>query len=343
MKQATLCFKYTALCFFVVAASLLMRSSALGQTLTWSAPVSNNPSLQPIGGVSGRPGVYPVVFNGKVWVAFTSSQCGSGICYINVANNGGSGTTFGNQSIVPFPDGDYATSNVNPALAVATNNGVQTLYLIFTTSAGQHEIAASNDGYTWSDPNGLIYVPNTVYSPSVAQDPSNPSILYIGYMNGTYYTPVLCTFDTTNPNNQSCQNLTSLRTMNFNPGMVFYDNILYLGFEDRGDSHCLYFYKYTPSTNVFSFWNPLNCGEQTSTAPSLAVYNNDLYVGFRTNDSSQKFTVRISTDGNTLPYRQQPAFKMDGAPALLNAAGTGNTGLFNFYAFNSHLWTSLGH
>ncbi len=329
----------------VAAASLLIAPSAFGQTLGWSTPVSNNSAIQPVGGTSGRNGVATTAaFNNEVWVAYATTTCtadSSGDCYLVVGHNtGGASTTFENSALVNVSPIGYAAANSNPALIAANGS----LWLAWNTATGEHYIASSQDGLNWTTLGNIIGVASTVYSPSFAVNPSNPTILYIGYMDATFHTPVLCTYDTNNANNQSCQSLTGLRTMNFNPGLAFFNGLLYMGFEDRGDSHCLYFYKYDPSANSFTFWNPISCGEQTSTAPSLATFRGDLYVAFRSNDSSQKFTVRVSTTGNDLAFRQQPGYSMNGPASLLdlNQLQTPQNVLFNNFAQSNLLYTSIG-
>lgn len=331
--------KFWTHCLLGAAALLCMRIPAIGQTLNWSSPVINNPAMGTAGGSYERPGVSTAIFNGEIWAAFTTKSCSGSDCYMILANTtGGTSTTFENfRDIYISSSFGYAMSNQNPAL-VATNGK---LWLTWVDSSNHHYIASSTDGEHWDFIGDVIDAPTTVYSPSVAVNPSNPDIIYIGYMNSVYHTPVLCTYDTTNANNQSCQNLTNLRTMNFNPGMAFFQGELYMGFEDRGNSHCLYFYKYNPSNNSFTFWNPASCDEQTSTAPSLATFNNDLYIAFRTNDSSQKFTVRVTTNGSDWGYRQQPGWAMDGPPDLLDLNPTQNT-MMNAFVRSNYLQTSIG-
>ena len=216
--------------FFVVITFLLIAPSAFGQALSWSTPVSNNSAIQPVGGTSGRNGVATATFNNEVWAAYATTTCtadNNTDCYLVVAHNtGGAGTTFENSALVNVSPIGYAAANTNPALIAANGR----LWLAWNTATGEHYIASSADGLNWTTLGNIIGVASTVYSPSFAVNPSNPTILYIGYMDATYYTPVLCTYDTTNNNNQSCQSLTGLRSMNFNPGMAFFNGLLYMGF-----------------------------------------------------------------------------------------------------------------
>jgi len=303
-----------------------------------------------VGGSYERNGVSAVAWNGGIWVAETSTQGCSGVnghsdCPVMISNNLGSGGGSSIYFSVPAPAystyfvGGQILGNSNPALlAVGT-----TLYLAVNDSYGSAYIFYSTDGSNFNGTLSGNWTQNYLigYSPSLALD-SSSNTLYVGYWNSETYNPILCSANASTHTSNGCQNLTGLRTMNFNPGIAVYDGLLYMGFEDRGDSHCLYFYKYTPSTNGFAFWNPLNCGEQTSSAPSLATHNGELYVAFRTNDSSQKFTVRVSTTGNDLGYRQQPGFSTDGPPDLFDMNLVGVNEMQEFQV-NSHvLNTSIG-
>lgn len=313
------------------------------QTLTWSSPTAE---LAYVGGSNQRPGVTTVVFNNALWVAYTkNSGCTGSDCPILISTNGGgSGQTWGAENTINssyFSEG-YAVSNNNPALAVVDVSGTQTLFLAFGDSYGEEYLMSSTTGTSWTN----LYVISGAYGavtyPTLAVNPSDSTLLYMGYMSGSTFTPILCTVSTSNPNTQSCQNLTGLNTMNFAPAMAFWNGLLYLGFADRGNSHCLYFYKDNTSTNTFTFWNPLSCGEQTSTGPSLATHDGYLYVAFGTNDSSRKFTVRVSTTGSDLGYRQQPGYSMSGPPALLDLSPLGVAALTNGFAESSDFWNSTG-
>ncbi len=87
-------------------------------------------------------------------------------------------------------------------------------------------------------------------------------------------------------------------------------------------------------------WMPLGCTQQTSSGPGLAVYNNYLYIAYRSNDSSIKFTVEVSTDGNTInsANRMQPGFAVDGYPLLVNVGSA----LMGIYSRSNYLTTTLG-
>ncbi len=334
---------------FVAVASLVLGVPSFAQTLSWSSPQSSA-FFTDVGGTSGRNSVGAAAFQGGLWIAYTSTANCSGDCPIVVANNGGAGasTAFNGGTTVPtsFFFTGYAVSSDNPALLSGNVINVgPTLFLAFRTSSGGEYIARTTNGSSWdvfslgsigTSPSG------PVYSPSMALS-SDGSTLYIGYMDAATYNPILCSLNAANPSSPSCQTLTGLRPMFFNPGLSFFQNQLYMGFEDRGGSHCLYFDRGDPTTNSFSVWNPNNsCPEQTSAAPSLVTHNGYLYSAFRTNDSSQKFTVRVTTNGSDFGYRQQPGWSIDGPPGLVDLNQFGVNGVFAVFSRSNTLYTSIG-
>jgi|GEM_PF-3568818 len=304
--------------------------AAFGQALTWGTPQFSYGASTP-GGVAGRPSVGGYYLGGFVYGAI--SQGSTTQYLLTVKNGGGANPIFSNLSNVYY-GGFIVASNTTPAMTVMNGR----LYMAYTIPNGTNYIISSLDGINWTGPavdtaNGLPA--GTQYNPSLTSDPSTNTI-YAAYANGTTHTPIVCKWVVgTNP---TCNQYYSLRTENFNPGIAFWQGLVYLGYADRGDNHCLYFYKYTPSTAAMTNWMPIGCSEQTSAGPSLAVRNNWLYVGFRSNDSSAKFTVRVSTDGVGLAYRQQPGFSMDGYPQLVTVGTT----MLNVFARSGYISTSVG-
>lgn len=344
--------KFRSLGFFFAIVLLLTGASAFGQGVTWSTDVA----LQAfVGGTSQRPGVSSTIFNGQIWMAYISdTNCGAYGCDVELQSTDNAGLYFGTPQAIPVPQfvSGVAVSYNNPS--VATLNGW--MYVAWTDAAGTNYIIATQNGTTWTEPFVVSAYP-TVYSPTLAVNPANPNELYIGYMSDSTYNPILCAVypNTSNieASTQSCNNLYVYESgvtnepaqMNFQPGLAFYDGQLYASFADRGNTHCLFGFYGNPDTDQFTFWNPLNCGEQTSAAPALAVYGGDLYIAFRTNDSSNKFTIRMSTDGQTLPYREQPGFGMNGPPNLLalNTAVAGNPAdLLLLYVYSNDIYYSWG-
>jgi hypothetical protein len=334
----------------VAVGSLMVGIPAFAQTLSWSSPQAHT-GFTNVGGSSGRNGVAVAQFGGGILVAYTSTNYCSGVnghvdCGIIIATNGGTGasTAFSNPTLVytsQFSDG-YAVSNDNPALLRAVVNGQETIFLAFKDSYGVEYLASTTNLSSWTV-YGVTGANGSVYGPSMALSPDG-STIYIGYMNGSSYNPILCAINAGNPNSQSCANLTGLRTMNFNPGLAFFQGQLYMGFEDRGDSHCLYYDRGDPTTNSFSLWNPLNkCPQQTSAGPNLAVHNGYLHTSYRSNDSSQKFTDIVTTNGSDFGYRSQPGFAVDGSAALLDLnVFPGNNAVLAVYSRSNTLYTTIG-
>ncbi len=313
--------KHAAVRLFVIVAISLLGLPAFGQTLTWPTPTA---ALNQVGGSNQRNGVATAVFQNKIWVAYTSTQdCTSrSDCAIIIDNNGGgSGAIYGSESFVynsQFANG-YAVSDDNPALAEVNVNGTTpTLFLAFKDSYGEEYLMSSTTGSSWTNVYVVSGANGSVYGPTLAVNPSDSTTLYAGYMNGSNYYPTICAINTSNPASSSCQNFTGLRTMNFQPGLAFWNGLLYAAYEDRGNSHCLYGFTLNVSTNSATAWNPIGCNQQTSTAPSLETHNGYLYVAYRSNDSSQKFTVLVSTNGTDLGNRMQPGWSMNGPAALLD-------------------------
>ena len=131
--------------------------------------------------------------------------------------------------------------------------------------------------------------------------------------------------------------------MNFNPALLSYGDSAIMAYEYRGNSHCVYSYLLNPDTNSSTIYQDgfANCPEQTSTAPSLAQYNSEVYLGFGSNDSGRSFDVRF-TYQNSLYFYYRHSFPqgMNGSPNLL-AIPPSNTNprtiLANFYIWNGQL------
>ncbi len=120
--------------------------------------------------------------------------------------------------------------------------------------------------------------------------------------------------------------------MMFNPGMVYWNGVLYMAFEDTFSAHNLRMFTstdngqtITESTNIAA--HP----DQTSSVPSLIVLNNALYVGFRSNDSSQHLLYKYSTDGINYTASSDTGVAMNSGPAFVFPTG-GNTYLYNYFS-----------
>lgn len=307
---------------------------------SWTSPV-NDSGIYNTGGTGQRNGVAVTVFNNEVWAAYTTSNdCSGGNCTIEIGNNGGGSYLGFTTARIPtsyFPGG-YAVASSNPSLTSADGY----LILAFRDSDGTQYLMDSTDGVNWSSPQSINPGAPTIYQPSLAYDPNHPGLIYIAYMQQTSpYTPIFCTDELGNLSSYGCTFEYNLQPLNFNPSIVFWNGILYMAYEDRASDHCLRYYTSDASLQTFTPWNN-TCSEQTSTAPFLAVHNGDLFVAFRTNDSSQKFTALESTDGVNLGNRQQPGFSMDGPPSLVSLEDMSPTQdeLVNAFAKSNQLETS---
>lgn len=234
----------------------------------------------------------------------------------------------------------------NPALAVVNGS----LYIAFTNYSNTTYLLSTTDGITWSKPYELAPEISTTRGVSLTTNPNGANLLYVGLMNGSSYTPIVCDVypNTTDlsSSTQDCQNLTNLNQMNFPPGMAIFNGMLYLIYQYRSDSHCVYGYAGYPSSSSYTAWNPNGCNQQTSTQTSVAVYNNYLDIAFGTNDGNRQFLMLLSPDGSTLPYSQERSEGMNGPPNLLPVINS-STGSFvylvNFYVWNSQIRYMYGY
>lgn len=340
----------------VAVGSLLLGVPAFAQTLTWGAPRSHT-FFTDVGGTTDRAGVAVTAFKGGIWIAYTSTtNCltpspGHTDCPVVMANNAGSGSSdaFNGGTTVPAPflSTGIVVSSENPALTSGVVNGQETLYLAFRDSFGAEYVGKTTDGVNWSY-YGLAIPQGAIYSPSMALS-ADGNTLYIGYMDATQnLNQVLCSTSAQAPSNPSCYDFGDYgkKKVFFNPNLAFFQGELYLGVEDRGDSHCLYFYRGIPPTTPdgFEFVNPNNsCPEQTSATPALVVHNNVLYTAFRTNDGSHKFTVRASLNGHDFTSsRQQPGFSIDGPPAMVDLNQFGDNRVLAVFSMGHTLYVSYG-
>ncbi len=297
---------------------------------------------------NGRPGVTSALFNNQVWVAYTSTSCSSGcvikLAYASAPYNAVAGNlNFSTPSYVYIAGQGNITSYNSPALIA--QNGY--LYLAYNDASNTNWLTSSLDGLNWSAPYQLSSQFPTSWAPSLAADTLNSSRIYAGFSSSSTFTPVICAIYP-NPSNmalttQTCYNFTSLRNMNYNPGMVYNPNInsgVTMGYEWRGNQHCLYGYILDPETQYFFDYNAsLACSDQTSVAPSMAMYQGSPYLAFGGNNNNRQFNIRFSQDGTDyLAYKQTQPQGMNGSPNLLAASQTFYSPvLINFYVWNGQL------
>ena len=330
-----------------VAAIVLSSASGHAQGPHWTndTGVSNVTDLYT---GNGRPGVTSASFNNQVWVAYTSSNCSSGcaikLTYSSAPYSASAGNLyFSTPAYVYVPGQGNITSYNSPALIA--QNGY--LYLAYNDASNTNWLTTSSDGVNWSSPYQLSGQYPTTWAPSLAADALNSGRIYAGFASSSTYTPVICAIYP-NPSNmalttQACYNFTSLNQMNYNPGMVYSPNInsgVMMGYEWRGNQHCLYGYILDPEAQYsydYNAWQ--NCGDQTSVAPSMTIYEGSPYLAFGGNNNNRQFNIRFSEDGSdSLGYKQTLNQGMNGSPDLITAAQTYYSPvLINFYAWNGQM------
>ena len=175
------------------ASVLLVNASALAQGLSWSAPQSSTNTASPPGGLSGRPSISGVAFNGQI---FAAEKVNDSSGEIMILTNNGGGTTFSNYGNVVTanrgtPYQIFAYTNVGPALTAVGGY----LFLAYTDTNGLNHILSSQNGLDWTGPSAYTGTPglppNTQANPSIAADPATNTI-YAAYTSGQYFTPIVC-------------------------------------------------------------------------------------------------------------------------------------------------------
>jgi hypothetical protein len=291
-----------------------------------------------IGGQAGRQAPAAAPFLGQEYVAFTSANDPEPNdqfhdMYVYIANL----QNFNFQRLIP--QSGTVFSDVNPALHTSRVDG--RLYLAINS---QQNPANNNGGFTdlFVNANGAGFTiapfqttapfPFTDNSPSLT---SSSQYLFLGARNAVDHTLTLCRFDINN--NSTCTNFPGSRAMNFNPAMAYYNNTLYIGYEEQDNTHALRIFTSTDNGQTISEGtNITNVNEDTtSTAPTFGILTNNtthlpvLYIGFRTNDSGQSFLYRYSTDGINFAIRQGTGEQMEGSPTF--SLDTTGSLLYNFY------------
>jgi hypothetical protein len=209
------------------------------------------------------------------------------------------------QSPARIPIGVF--SDANPALLNVDVAGSpnRTLYLAVNSEqssardyggfTGLFVLNAANWSLAPSQPPSNNF-PFTQYSPSLA---SSSQYLFLGVANAADHTITICRTDiTVQAGATTCVNHPGTTAVTFNPGLAYWNGVLYMAFEDTFSAHNLRMFTstdngqtITENTNIAA--NP----DQTSSVPTLAVFNNALYVGFRSNDDSVHTLYKYSTDG----------------------------------------------
>lgn len=358
--------------FLTFVAALTLTCSALAQT-SWNGPVAN--SVTDIGtnatNLTQRPTIASVVFNNQIYIAYSSTNCdGNWGCTIQIraANSQASGGTFnfGTPTTLWVPTIGQVYTNSNPAMGV--QNGI--VYMAWHDEAGVNWMSMSTDMVNWSNP--LSLATGTFESINIAFNPSTPNQMWASFVS-LNESPVFCDIfpNTSNfsASASSCYTSASSGTkMLYNPALIWVGSVPLMFSTWAGSNHCLdeFFNLNGDFSNNWVYWNPKYNGtgsglcnaEQTSSAPDPVLYNGNLYVGFRSNDSGANFVLvggptspmtfigDGSKQNNTWNWTQVSGIKaqhMDGSPDLLPLSSSQGISLLcspelvNFYSQNGTL------
>lgn len=307
------------------------------QTLTWTI---DGHTYSVIGGISGRPGVGAAVLGNTMQILFTPTNDPYGDPfndqYVHVVTTNGS--SFTTDQRVNAITGN-TVSDANPSVTVAG----ATIYL--TVNSSQSSSNPNNGGFTgvFQSTDGLNYTlapqpplngEYVLYSPSMTTDQSTGDV-YLGYTNAADFTLTLCRL-ASGATSWTCQNFPGTREMGYNPGLVYWNGVLYIGFTQKANSHDCDLFTSTDHGQTIQENTSLG-NDQSSSNPSLAVYNNVLYYGFRSNDSGDNFLYKYSLDGvNFSSHQTTNNTKLGGAPMMVNGAGLqyNSNLLWNFNSAN---------
>ena len=304
--------------------------------LNWGSPSEAGGVV--IGGWPGREGPAVGELSNLTYVAYTSPSDPVGDQYndnyVYIRNLSGQFSRINSQT-------GFVSSDANPALQLFSGY----LYLAVNNSefnparynGGFTGLFRTGDGVTWNlspgtQPGATSNFPYVDNSPSLT---ASSQYLFSGYRNAADYTLTICRTDPYG--NSDCTNFPGSRAMNFNPSLAYLNGVLYIGYEEYDNAHALRMFTSTDNGQTISENTNISNvnGDQTSTAPSLNVFRNTLYVGFRTNDSGQSFLYRYSTDGINYSVRQGTGEQMNGAPTLFSPTNPNNTYsgyMLNFYS-----------
>ena len=286
-----------------------------------------------MGGDSGREAPAATIFNGVVYMVYTSRILASGTNYYMYEATSTDGINYSSPTEITNASGPVVASS-DPSLAVY--NGV--LYLAYNNSSGAN-IVASTDGTSWGAVQLLPTGVTVDYSPSVATDGTT---LYVGlkeHVASGVAPLVWCSY--TISAGWSCMTNTSTG-LNYGPNLTCYAGQIYVSFAYQGNSHALLYY--TWQNGYFSSVQSVT-GATTSAAPGGAQFGSGLlYLGYRANDGGHgMYTTRLLGDGSW-DANYYSGYGIGGPPAMFIGL-PGYTGtLFALYAANdsSHYMYATG-
>lgn len=349
---------------FLLLTLSVLNSNA--QTLTWSGSYSDYYTTNVTGQGNGQPGFGSAMFQNQIWIAYldkrncTNDASGATNCYIVVSSNGQgapmksdtyNGLAFSWQTNVYIST--PLVSNANPALA--TNADGTKMYLAYTGPNNTNMITYTSDGSNWSVPESINFGTQNIsnvetwWSPTIAASPYDDTV-YLGYMNGNTKQMIFCQYVSTG--NYSCAQRKDLSQVTYNPAIGFYNGSMYIAYTTLS-GNCVNV-TYAGRMDFISTGTPVfypalsGCTQTSNAAPSLAVYNNNLYAIYRKNNNSKNVMITASSNGTSFSTPQQLSFGMAGPPNALavnySASGTTPTAPFlvDFYFYNNQLYYTFG-
>ena len=313
-----------------LALAAFFSTPLLAQAPYWSSPVQYPYAM---GGDSGRESPAATVFNGVVYMVFTSRTVASGSNYYMYEATSADGIHYSTPTLINTASG-YALASSNPSLTVYNN----VLYLAYN-SGGTTNLVSSTNGTTWGT---IGQVPTGVtadYSPSIATD---GSALYVGireHVASGVAPLVLCNYTITPGWN--CTTTTSTGS-NYGPNLTAFGPTIYMSFAWQGNSHTLLYY--TWSNGTLSTLQTVT-GATTSAAPGgAAVGGSNLYIGYRANDGGHGFYTTSTSGNGTWTPNYYSGYGIGGPPAMFSGLPGSSGVVFALYAANdsSHYMYATG-
>lgn len=329
----------------------LSASFASAQTLSWTIDGHQNVL---VGGVPGREGIGAAVFNTdplqqpqytRLYTVYTPTndpvgdQYGDN--YIHIMSTEGGGMPYGDQRTQS--NTGTVMSDANPSLTASGATSLHGPYLYLAANSQQQ--GGGFGGYTnvFRSTDALHFEVGpqpylgiwTDYSPSLTTDPATNDV-YLGVRNIGDHTLALCRLAAAT-DQWTCQNFPGSRHMGFNPGLAFWNGVLYVGFVEEDNAHRLRMFTSYDQGQTINENTDIANSDASSSNPSLVVYNNRLYVGFRSNDSGHNFLYKYSTNGlNYSGSYTTNNTKLGGAPMMVSAEGLPyySNQLWNFNSAN---------
>ncbi|ADV82433.1 hypothetical protein [Terriglobus saanensis] len=311
----------------LIALLTVFTVSASAQSLSWSASSSLGVTIS---GVPGRETPAAAVYNGQMYVAYTSTSVADqfGNKYVYVGS--GTGAAYSGFGYIN-PSGGVASSNTNPSLVAFKGR----LYLAFNNAAPtgtEFTDIVSFDGTSWGVVTGLPVSGNVLYSPSLATD---GTYLYVALLDAATRTMTLC--KSADGSTFSCTNFAGSLpdSLGYNPGLAVYNGVLYAGWVTNANSHDMYYYTSSDQGVTWTKSNALD-GSQSSCAPHLGAHNGILWYDVRTNDDAHKFSQRYTTNGVSWANGADAHLAMEGEPAIQDGSGLSifSQYFYLFYASN---------